>query len=173
MGALYRVGWFAALIGIGALGHGYLSTFGQSGQTAPKETVAERNGRLVVAVTNAERRKAGLPAFREQAQLTAAAMKHAEDMAQNNYFDHRDQEGGMPWDRVRAEGYKYRACAENIAFGQKSPQRVVAGWMTSPGHRKNILGNFAEIGVGFARSGKKGERRYWVQVFGTPKTTSR
>jgi hypothetical protein len=34
------------------------------------------------------------------------------------------------------------------------------GWMNSPGHRDNILGNFAEIGVGYYNS-------RWVQDFGT------
>lgn len=144
-------------------------TLAQSGQAAPKESEAARNARQVVELTNAERRKAGLPALKEQPQLAAAAMKHAEDMARNSYFDHKDREGGMPWDRVRAEGYRYRACAENIAKGARTPRQAVALWMKSPGHRKNILGDFAEIGVVFAGGGKKGETRYWVQVFGTPR----
>lgn len=169
MRVVFRIAWIAALATVGAVTAIQPATLAQSGRAAPKESEAERLARQIVELTNAERRKAGLPAFKEQAQLAAAAMKHAEDMARNKYFDHKDREGGMPWDRVLAEGYRYRACAENIAKGAKAPRHVVAMWMKSPGHRKNILGDFTEIGVGFARGGKKGETRYWVQVFGTPR----
>ena len=30
-------------------------------------------------------------------------------------------------------------CGENIIMGGGSPERVVQGWMNSPGHRANIL----------------------------------
>ena len=44
-------------------------------------------------------------------------------------------------DYMRAEGYFGSAWGENIAWGGiGSASAVVAGWMSSPGHRANILG---------------------------------
>lgn len=46
-------------------------------------------------------------------------------------------------------GISYRAAAENIAKGQKTPKEIVNAWMNSAGHRANILnGNLTYIGVG-------------------------
>jgi uncharacterized protein YkwD len=43
----------------------------------------------------------------------------------------------------------------------------MAGWMTSRGHRENILkAEYREIGAGFVNGSGK-YRTYWVQVFGT------
>jgi uncharacterized protein YkwD len=71
-------------------------------------------------------------------------------------------------DRLSAVGYSYRAAGENVAEGYPSAASVVAGWMTSPGHRANIVSrNYFEMGGGVA-TGKNG-RRFWTQVFGTPR----
>ena len=95
--------------------------------------------------------------------LTNAAISHAEDMARLGYFSHSSQDGRQLADRVNATGYSWRTIGENIAKGQRSPKQVVAGWIISPGHCKNIMNpNFKQIGIG--RSGA-----YWVQVFGTAK----
>jgi len=136
--------------------------------TPAASTVAERMADTVIELTNAERERQRLSPLKRQEQLMAAAMKHAEDMAKNGYFSHTDQKGGQPWDRAAAEGYAYRSCAENIAYGAKTPQQVVQMWLKSPGHRKNLLGDFTDIGVGYAQSPKKDHRAYWVQVFGVP-----
>jgi uncharacterized protein YkwD len=54
--------------------------------------------------------------------------------------------------------------AENVAYGQTTPQEVVRTWMNSPGHRRNILSpSRSQIGVGLAYGG--GGRPYWTQVF--------
>ena len=60
------------------------------------------------------------------------------------------------------------ACCEGVAgaYGFDDVDSVMAGWMRSPGHRRNILGKFSEIGVGraIARDGAS----YWCVTFGTP-----
>ncbi|MDE5753217.1 MAG: hypothetical protein K2H89_01530, partial [Oscillospiraceae bacterium] len=49
---------------------------------------------------------------------------------------------------------------ENIAWGYATPEAVVKGWMSSEGHRANILGsNFRYIGVGYV------DGNYWTQLF--------
>jgi uncharacterized protein YkwD len=70
--------------------------------------------------------------------------------------------------RLEAAGYPYARAAENIAWNSATPRAVMSGWMSSSGHRGNILDpNLTELGVWVARS-VKGEP-YWIQVFGTPR----
>jgi uncharacterized protein YkwD len=101
--------------------------------------------------------------------LGNVALGHAADMAEHDYFEHRDLDGGSPADRVRAVGYRERLVGENIAYGPKSVQEVVQGWLDSPGHCENIMDpRFAEMGFAYAtgRSGRHG--LYWVQVLAQP-----
>lgn len=63
--------------------------------------------------------------------------------------------------RIRDAGYR-RPGGENIAFGQPDAAEVMADWMHSPGHRRNILDcRLRRIGVGHSATGD-----YWVQDFG-------
>jgi uncharacterized protein YkwD len=101
--------------------------------------------------------------------LGNVALGHAADMAEHDYFEHRDLSGGSPADRVRAIGYRERLVGENIAYGPKSVQEVVQGWLDSPGHCENIMDpRFAEMGIAYAtgQSGRHG--LYWVQLFAQP-----
>jgi uncharacterized protein YkwD len=119
----------------------------------------------VLALVNDARGGAGCPAVRLDDRLNAAAAAHSADMAANDYFDHTSRDGRSFVDRVRAQGYDAPR-SENIAAGQRTPADVVAGWLDSPGHRRNILDcGSTEMGVGRADGGSFG--RYWTQVFGT------
>ena len=70
-------------------------------------------------------------------------------------------------DRLARVGFSWRAAAENVASGQTTAGSVMAAWMNSPGHRSNILSTNTRIGVGFAVAADG--RRYWTQVFATPR----
>ncbi|MBV8144349.1 MAG: CAP domain-containing protein [Gammaproteobacteria bacterium] len=101
--------------------------------------------------------------------LGTVAFGHAADMADHDYFEHRDLNGQSPADRVRAAGYREKLVGENIAYGPKSVEEVVQGWLDSPGHCENIMDpRFAEMGIASA-SGRTGRHGlYWVQVFAEP-----
>jgi uncharacterized protein YkwD len=100
--------------------------------------------------------------------LNKSAQGHAQDMSDRNYFEHNTPEGTTPGQRMRAAGYMGGLMGENIAYGQANAQEVVAGWIKSPGHCRNIMnGDYAEIGVGVFRNPMTG-RIYWVQNFGHP-----
>lgn len=53
--------------------------------------------------------------------------------------------------------------AENVAYGQTTAESVVEGWLNSPGHRKNIEGDFTHIGIGIAQA--KDRSLYYTQIF--------
>jgi uncharacterized protein YkwD len=116
-----------------------------------------------------ERQFAPAPPLALSVTLANVAFGHAADMAEHDYFEHRDLKGKSPADRVRAVGYREKLVGENIAYGPKSVEEVVQGWLDSPGHCENIMdARFAEMGIAYAtgRSGRHG--LYWVQVFAEP-----
>jgi uncharacterized protein YkwD len=119
----------------------------------------------IVQLTNAERQKNNLAILQLATPLINAAQAHAEDMAAKNYFGHTSLDGSTVGDRLRRNGYT-SAGGENIAAGYDNPDSVFQGWMASPGHRSNILGNWREIGVGFANQASSSYGTYWVQNFG-------
>jgi len=99
--------------------------------------------------------------------LDAAAKSHALEMAARGKTTHTGADGSSPAERVERAGYAYRRTAENVAAGQFSVEEVMSGWMNSPGHRKNILGSFSQIGTACA-TGEDGTT-YWCVTFGTAK----
>jgi uncharacterized protein YkwD len=115
------------------------------------------------------RRFAPAPPLVSSGTLANVAFGHADDMAEHDYFEHSDLDGHSPADRVRAVGYREKVVGENIAYGPKSVEEVVQGWLDSPGHCENIMDpRFAEMGIAYAagRSGRHG--LYWVQVLADP-----
>lgn len=109
-----------------------------------------------------------VPALSLNTQLTAAAQNHASDMAALNYFSHTSQDGRTFDQRISNAGYAWSSLGENIAAGQPTPEAVVAGWLTSPGHCTNLMSaRFTQLGVGYAQGGSYGS--YWVQDFGKPR----
>ncbi|MGW3209695.1 CAP domain-containing protein [Streptomyces sp. NPDC001135] len=117
----------------------------------------------IVQLVNAERAKVGCQALTLNPALTKAAQDHSADMAAHQNMSHTGSDGSAPGDRITAAGYSWSAYGENVAYGYSTPDEVMAGWMSSPGHRANILNcSFQQIGVGLAQPGS-----YWTQDFGT------
>ena len=117
----------------------------------------------VVALVNSARSKAGCSALTINAKLTRAAQSHSDDMSDSRTMSHTGSDGSSPGDRITRAGYDWRTYGENVAYGYPTAESVMAGWMSSPGHKANILNcAFKEIGVGMAKDGY-----YWTQDFGT------
>ena len=116
----------------------------------------------MVELVNAHRRSAGCPELVWMQAVANAAQGHSEDMARRNYFAHQSPEGIGPADRLRAEGVTYRAMGENIAQHPGTPRDVLAGWVASPGHRRNLEQcTYSHHGIGL-RNG------FWTHLFITP-----
>lgn len=56
-----------------------------------------------------------------------------------------------------------KGAAENVAYYPMNAKKLVAGWLASPGHRKNISGNYNITGIGLARA--KPGWAYYTQIF--------
>jgi uncharacterized protein YkwD len=105
--------------------------------------------------------------------LASVALGHASDMAEHNYFEHVDQAGRSPADRVRAVGYQEKLVGENIAYGPQSVEEVIRGWLDSPGHCENIMDpRFAEMGVAYAAGQASRRGLFWVQLLAAPRAST-
>ena len=110
----------------------------------------------VVRQVNAERARRSLRRLAVSAELTRAARVRAIEIVRR--FSHTRPDG-TPWRTVSSAVY-----GENIAMGQRTADKVMAAWMTSSGHRANILrASYGSIGVCSLVSGGI---TYWVQLFG-------
>ena len=115
----------------------------------------------VVRLVNEKRAENGLKALTYDWELSRVARYKSEDMKDNGYFSHTSPVYGSPFQMMKSFGISYRSAGENIAKGQASPAAVVNAWMSSSGHRANILNSsFTHIGVGYVADG-----RYWTQMF--------
>jgi uncharacterized protein YkwD len=130
----------------------------------PELTKEEKN---IVTETNKVRAKADLPPLKIHPLLCKAAKGHARNLAKQDVLVH-DLDGENPGDRILKAGYKFHTWRENVCRGQKNAAQAVSDWMQSPTHSANILGtDSTEIGVAIAIDAKK--RKYYVQVFASPK----
>jgi hypothetical protein len=108
-----------------------------------------------------------LPRFAKSHRITQAALRHSNDMADNNFFDHTGSDGFTAGDRLNQGCYRWQSYGEIIAAGYTTPASVVAAWMDSAGHRGVILdGNLEDFGAGYAYNRKSAYKHYWTVDFG-------
>lgn len=127
----------------------------------PAETLSK-----LVKAHNDERKEEKLPALEENELLKKAAQIHADDMAKTRKMDHTGSDGSTPFERMKKAGYRYQRAGENIAKGQRGLDELMKTWMSSEGHKKNILGKFRDIGAAYATD--EDGTPYWCVTFGTP-----
>lgn len=152
---------YAALSLVSNISADTTGNYARSGSAAetPRTKIAAGNHdfwELVESIhqeVNEFRHAQGLQPLRLNPIISAQARQHSLEMARTGSalshagFDDRLKEIG--------EKLSYRAGAENVAasIGHENPARTaVEGWQTSPGHRKNMLGDFTLTGIGIAQS---------------------
>jgi uncharacterized protein YkwD len=106
----------------------------------------------MLADVNATRAGAGLRPLQLSNRLHEAAVLHAADMADKQYFDHKSRDGSTPFDRMRAVGCRFGWAGENLALGDSEPHAYAALLDSAP-HRENILNpHFSRVGIGVVRA---------------------
>ncbi len=113
----------------------------------PSATQPPAEEQLFFRGANAERSARGLPAYKWDESLAAAARRHALLMAKSEELSHQ-LPGEPPLDERAAEaGARFSSVGENVAVGTDAPG-IQDGWMKSPGHRANILNaHFTALGI--------------------------
>lgn len=130
--------------------------------------------REIVRLTNLEREKCGIHPLTYTYLLSQSALLHSLDMAENHFISHTGSDGSTLKQRIlRLGNHDWVLLGENLAMGQRTPAQVINAWMSSPGHRENLLNhNFFEIGVAYIEGdvklpiGSYWRAGYWVQHFG-------
>jgi len=125
----------------------------------PTAATLHRVRAATMCLVNRERRRRGLRRLRTNRTLQASASAYAREMVRRSFFDHVTPSGETFAERIR-EQTRYLAgtlrweIGENLAWGtgaSATPREIVASWMHSAGHRRNILhAAFREMGLGVA-----------------------
>lgn len=117
----------------------------------------------VLQQINQYRQQQGLPALRSNSTIVQQSRQHSQSMANSGVLSHNGFSGRVS---TISRTISYRSAAENVAFnsGFSNPvAQAVNGWLRSPGHLQNIVGNFNLTGVGVARSSNGAY--YFTQIF--------
>jgi uncharacterized protein YkwD len=115
--------------------------------------------------TNEIRQKQGFSPLSREQKLSSMAEAYCDDMLLRRFFSHINPEGLAAKDRVIPfYSRPIYQLGENIWMGSNlSPANsealarfIMKSWMSSPGHRENILGaDFTHLGVGVAAVGRE------------------
>ena len=121
----------------------------------------------LLAYVNEARRQFDLSELRASENLSAAAQKHADDMAAFGHTRHVGSDGSVPAERFLQYGYASSYAGEATAWGFIDPRQAVEFWVNSPSHRPIILNPYAsEVGLGYTVDYKAPSVWYWTAEFG-------
>ncbi|MBR5416722.1 MAG: hypothetical protein IK109_01675 [Clostridiales bacterium] len=120
----------------------------------------------VLDLVNAERAKEGIAPLTLDSSLNAAARVRAKEITTT--WGHTRPNGNKCTTAITDQGLSFSAASENISAGRWSAQDVVNGWMSSDGHRKNIMNPaYTKMGLGSVKvdNDPNGYGMYWAQMF--------
>ncbi|WP_058535753.1 CAP domain-containing protein [Legionella saoudiensis] len=128
-------------------------------QAVESETAIQN---AVLMEINAYRKQHGLSPLKMENNMVREARLHSQDMATHRMpFGH--QGFGKRITRLHKQIKNTGAGAENVAYNYKNAHIVVQQWLRSPGHKRNIVGNYDLTGIGVIRD--KHGKLYYTQLF--------
>ncbi len=124
----------------------------------------------IVELVNQQRTQYNLQNFQIDNKLNQAALLKANDMIQNNYWDHLSPNSQTPWQFITKAGYVYKYAGENLGKDYYKEEDLVTAWMQSPGHRANILNDkFTQAGIATIQGNINGKSSILVvMLYATP-----
>jgi uncharacterized protein YkwD len=125
-------------------------------------------------MTNFARVRAGLSPLSESTQLDLSAREKTADVLGCDSFSHEACGREFAY-WMRQAGYMSSSCwhvGENLAWGSGeygTVRSIFRAWMQSPEHRRNILGEYTQLGLDFATGELEGlsGARVWTEHFGS------
>eukprot|EP01083_Nonionella_stella_P075003 203645_1 len=107
-------------------------------------------GKEALKYTNEFRAKHNLPPLTWSQPLANIGRVHSKDMADKKVpFSHEGFD-----ERTKQYPFPFMSAGENLAMNNmvgNEAKVAVDGWIDSPGHRRNLLGNFSLCGIGVVR----------------------
>ena len=95
-----------------------------------------------VSLINSSRAANGLPALATMGTLTSHGRKHSAEMAASGGIYHSSKS------ELRGLATGWESYGENVGRGPNDPSALHSAFMSSSGHRNNILGDYTHVGVG-------------------------
>jgi uncharacterized protein YkwD len=135
---------------------------------------AELQEEAMLCMTNFARASAGLDPLLAAAELQQSSRDKAADVLGCDEFSHFACGREFTY-WIRAAGYIGESCwhaGENLAWGtgtDGSVRAIFRAWMASPAHRRNILGDYDQVGIGRLSGNLEGHAgaRVWAAHFGS------
>lgn len=116
----------------------------------------------ILNLVNEHRKSGGLPLLQMIDIASTEAQQHSADMVKGNTpFGHDGFEQRIA-DIKKITGF-ISGAAENVAYGQMTAEEMVNGWLHSPGHKKNIEGDYNFTGIGTVQ--RTDGVIYFTQIF--------
>lgn len=116
----------------------------------------------ILAYVNADRAQHGLSPLKLNDTESAIAARHSRDMATGKVpFGHTGLNDRAK--AIRKALGEVHSVGENVASGPMTAREVVDGWLNSPGHKRNIEGDFTLTGIGYAKD-RQGNI-FFTQIF--------
>ena len=114
----------------------------------------------MIHLINSIRSSRGLQLLNPNPVLNSIARSRSQDMLSRNYFSHYTPEGKNIFNILVENGIMYACGAENLSQASPtswgSPETIVNSWMSSSGHRANMLNpHFGQLGLGVIDSGNR------------------
>ncbi|MEO8534445.1 MAG: CAP domain-containing protein [Flavobacterium sp.] len=115
----------------------------------------------LMELINSYRVSIGLKALEKVNLISNKCEDHNRHMIANQVLDHNDFDARSQYImKVLAA----RHVAENVANNYKTPQAVLKAWLQSPGHKKNIEGNYTHFGISISTDPATG-KKYYTNIF--------
>ncbi|MRX40447.1 CAP domain-containing protein [Flavobacterium sp. LC2016-23] len=115
----------------------------------------------LMQLINNYRTSIGLNALEKVNHISNKCEEHNKYMIANNVVDHSDfvsrSENIM---KVLAA----KNVGENVAYNYKTSEAVLKAWLESPGHKKNIEGNYTHFGISVTTDPATG-KKYYTNIF--------
>ena len=129
------------------------------------EATKEKYVKRVFELVNLEREKAGVAPLVLNEKLCDMAAFKLNEMDELGYFDHKSPVYGSPGQMAKTlYGIDYKLFGENLAFSS-TPESVMDAWMSSEGHRANILNpKYTQIGIACHKNSHSNSLD-WAQEF--------
>lgn len=124
-----------------------------SANTGKGSVAAAGKERNILQYINQHRRSLGKPSLELATTASEQAYRHSRNMANRKTgFGHEGFDNRV--EAIKKNAGWISASAENVAYGKLTAREVVEGWLNSPGHRKNIEGDYRYTGIGVYQDAK-------------------
>ncbi len=101
-------------------------------------------------------------------ELSVAAQRHTDDMANYDFIGHSGSDESTPALRIVEAGYPGGYGGEATAWGMEDPIAPVEFWLNSIGHRAILLHPaVSDVGVGYTLNYDSSNIWYWTAEFGS------